>query len=424
MKISGICGLKKAWPSYTLAILYTLLIFLTIPYVRPIQKYVYSNLGKSAFGYFVLIILGVGFIGTFFYLKHSSGRKISKQNYLWLFLVFSLYGYFTITLWKAPEEAIHFIEYGLLSYLVYRALRYHIKDVTIFFVVSLIIFIIGTIDEIIQWLVPSRYWDFRDVWLNFLAGGLFQICLWKGIQPDAISKRVTPGSIRILLITAAGCLILLGICASNTPDRVLNYSTKIPFLSFIGNNEIMMNEYGHRLSDKEIGIFYSRFTKEELRSTDNLKKLHYSNILNAAQAKDYSQFIKAHNPLAAPFLYEMRSHIFQRDKFLALAEKETGKIDLDKENLTSAFKENLILERYYGETLRHSAYLWSVAEVEKYKKIVDLNLPYESSVSSELFTTFTERELWIGIGVFLTLLIAINVFFRRLPILDTKCKIC
>ncbi len=272
---------------------------------------------------------------------------------------------------------------------------------------------IGTIDEIIQWLVPSRYWDFRDIWLNFLAGGLFQICLWKGIQPDAISERVTPGSIKILLITAAGCLILLGICASNTPERVLNFSAKMPFLSFIGNNEIMMNEYGHRLSDKEIGIFYSRFTKEELRSTDNLKKLHYSKILNVTQSKDYSQFITYHNSLAAPFLYEMRSHIFQRDKFLALAEKGTGKIDLDKENLTSAFKENIILERYFGETLRHSAYLWSIAEVEKYKKIVDLNLPYESSVSSELFTTFTERELWIGIGVFLILLIAINVFFRR-----------
>ncbi len=204
--------MKKAWPSYTLAILYTLFLFLTIPYVRPLQKFVSINLGRSAFGYFVLITIGIGFIGTFFYLKHRPDRKISNRNYLWLTLVFSLYSYFTIRLWKAPEEAIHFLEYGLLSYLLFRALGCHIKDVTIYFVASFIIFIIGTIDEVIQWIVPNRYWDFRDVGLNFLAGALLQVAIWKGIQPKVISERVNTRSVKILSIVLVCSIITLGLC--------------------------------------------------------------------------------------------------------------------------------------------------------------------------------------------------------------------
>lgn len=212
---------KKAWPAYGCAIFYTLFLFSSIPFVRPFQKFVYNQYGKSYFGYFVLVAIVLCLIGCVFYLIKNADRGVSTKNYLWLAGVTGLYVYFTLKLWGCPEEAIHFLEYGLLSYLFYRALRHHVKDVTIYFTVAFIALFLGTIDEIIQWIVPVRYWDFRDVWLNFLSGGLLQLGLWKGIRPRIINKRVRPQSIWILSTIIGACIILLALCAPNTPSRML-----------------------------------------------------------------------------------------------------------------------------------------------------------------------------------------------------------
>lgn len=185
-----------------------------IPHARSVQKFVYDNYGKNLFGYLVLIIVVLCLIGGILYLTRNTARGVSVRNYLWLVGVAGVYGYVTLKLWKHPEEAIHFLEYGLLSFLFHRALRHHVHDVTIYFTASFIVLFVGTIDEIIQFIIPSRVGDFRDVWLNFLGGALLQIGLWKGIRPESISGTIRLGSVRILSVTVVCCLILLGLCAS------------------------------------------------------------------------------------------------------------------------------------------------------------------------------------------------------------------
>ena len=127
-------------------------------------------------------------------------------------------------------------------YLLYVALRHHVRDVTLYFSVAFIILFLGTVDEIIQWLVPERFWDFRDVWLNFLSGGLFQVALWKGFQPKNIVEKVTARSIQILSVAIAASLLLLGLCFSFTPPRIGWITEKLPFLSLLKENENMMSE--------------------------------------------------------------------------------------------------------------------------------------------------------------------------------------
>jgi len=404
---------ERTWQSYSYLTLYSLLIFLTIPWLRPFQKFVYAQFGKSAFGYFVLASIAIGSAWAIFYIKQNTNVGVSTKNYLWLAGVTCLYGYFTINLWKCPEEAIHFLEYGVLGYFAFRALSHQIKDVTIYFTASLISLFIGTIDETIQWIVPDRYWDFRDVGLNFLAGALLQLGIWKGIRPGMIVEKIKLQSIIILLITCASCIVLLGLCASNTPSRILLYTEKLPFLSFLRNTDTMMSEYGHKHRDSEIGTFCSRFTNKELRTIDAEEHLNYSQILNSSTGTDYNQFLKIYNTLNSPFLYEMRVHIFRRDRYMSLAEEGGEGSKKKREQITIAFKENLILEKYFGNTLQHTVYLWPKSKMEEMKKEIDLSEPYESPVSSELFTSFSERELWFGIGGALCILLVINYIYSH-----------
>ena len=62
-----------------------------------------------------------------------------------------------------------------------------------------------------------------------------------------------------------------------------------------------------------------------------------------------------------------------------------------REFWTVAFKENMILERYFGETLRGSGYRWSEERKREIEEWADLGGDYESPVSKQLFIRFTER---------------------------------
>ena len=78
-------------------------------------------------------------------------------------------------------ESFHFVEYGLLTLLFYRVWR-PIGDLSVFVLPVLAGLLVGTLDEWLQWFVPSRVGEMRDVVLNGVAiacGLLFSI----GFEP-------------------------------------------------------------------------------------------------------------------------------------------------------------------------------------------------------------------------------------------------
>ena len=85
---------------------------------------------------------------------------------------------FSLDVWA---ERVHFIQYGLLGLLVSRA--YKISSFKMLLVSSLLIVSVGLVDEIIQWYLPNRYGDIRDVVMNSLGGvsGLWlgQLLYWE-----------------------------------------------------------------------------------------------------------------------------------------------------------------------------------------------------------------------------------------------------
>src|SRR3954462_5931758 len=78
-------------------------------------------------------------------------------------------------------ERFHFIEYGLVPLLFYRAWR-PIGDRSVLVLPILAGLMVSTIDEWVQWFIPGRIGDMRDIFLNgaaIISGLLFSI----GIDP-------------------------------------------------------------------------------------------------------------------------------------------------------------------------------------------------------------------------------------------------
>jgi len=108
-----------------------LAIFVTVPLARTIQKIIEERWGSEFFGYFVIISIGLAIFLTLFLLIFKLKIR-SASNYIWLIVIGGTYVYFTLKLWEVPVEAIHFLEYGLLGFFIFNALKLKIKDKTIF----------------------------------------------------------------------------------------------------------------------------------------------------------------------------------------------------------------------------------------------------------------------------------------------------
>lgn len=408
---------KKILIAWLWVILCSISIFLIVPVAQAIQKFVSKYLGQRFFIYFVLLVLVLAFICLLYFLIFRLKVR-SASNYVWLSIVTGFYAYFTLQLIRAPAEATHFLEYGLLGFFLFRALSYHVKDKSIYFTATLFALLIGTFDEILQWIIPQRMWDFRDVGLNCISGGLFQLAMWQVIKPKIISKKVGTKSIKIFTSMSMVCLIILGLCASNTPKRVSTYTKSIPWLSFLKKEE-PMSEFGYKYKDPEVGVFYSRLRSENLRITDKMEGGRHAQILNKSVNKDYNQFIKKYNPITNPFLHELRVHIFRRDTYLNKGRSASNLGD-KKYFYFIAYKENLILDKYFIYSIEKSAFKWNKDILQEAEAFIDKGKSYKSAVSAELITSFSEKTMWISIFALISILILINLIF---PFINKKTKV-
>ena len=382
-------------------------IYLIIPIARAIQRFVSAHWGRALFGYVVIGATVVSFCVLVLVL-FSRFKVRAVSNYAWLSLVAAGYIFFTLKLWKSPEAAVHFLEYGLLGYFLFRALSFSIKDAGIFLAAFFIGSLIGTFDEIIQWVVPGRYWDLQDVGLNALSGALLQIALWKGVEPKFISRKIGPKSLKKISVLFGANLILLGLCLSNTPRVVAWLGKQYPALAFLEKEEAM-SELRYRHIDPEIGIFYSRLRLEDLKKVDEGRGEEYGRLLREWKERDYDDFLRTFTGSTHPFMHEIRIHIFRRDKKYEGAEK--AKSDGEKVGfLFIAYKENLILEKYFGLTLQKSPYLWPEEKAASIAAQVDKSAFYKSPVSSGVFATLKGKTIWAVICAILVILVIFNAW--------------
>ena len=384
---------EREWLSWLAVAAWTLAIYLTIPLARAIQSWVTEHWGRSAFlyGVFAALAAGAGLALLSLAFSRGPGRGRSAA---WVAGIAVLYAFLSWRLRANPEEAVHFIEYGILGFLLFRAFSRRVRDPLVYLAAGWLGAILGTTDEIIQWMTPRRVFGLRDVWLNVQAVGLVQVLLAAGLRPAYVRGPVSAHSVRLVCGLGAAHLVLLVLCLSNTPPRVDCYTRRWPALAPLRYTYSMMAEYGYRHHDPEVGVFFSRFRRDDLRSLDRARAEEAAARLDEFRdPARYEEFLRTWTPVTDPFTHEARVHLFRRDQNAERAWAMRGDPEALRGHATVAWRENRLLELYFGNTLRLSGCVLPERASRLLDEHHDPARPYTSPVSASLITRLTERQV-------------------------------
>lgn len=201
-------------------------------------------------------------------------------------------------------EQFHFTEYGLITFLFYAAWRWR-NDATALVLPVCAALMAGFADEWFQWFVPSRVGEARDVVLNgvgIACGLLIAFAL------DPLPRVTAPAgrdARRTLAIGLTAVILVAGL-----------------FLQTV--------HLGYEVHDSPTGTFRSRFTPSALREAA------------AERAVRWRLAPPAELPLISRedhYLTEGRFHVEFRNTAVSAGDSRT------------AWRENLILERFYAPVL-------------------------------------------------------------------------
>jgi hypothetical protein len=195
-------------------------------------------------------------------------------------------------------ETFHFIEYGILAALFYRA-WHGVGDWSVLALPLLAATITGAVDEWYQWFIPIRAGEMRDVGINCLAAGC-GLLFAAGVWPPPLAPLRNGSPVRLGWWAGAALLV---------------------FAVFFHTVHM-----GHDVTDEEIGIFRSRFTRAELLDASRNRGIRWRTNPPLAQRRVSRE---------DQYLSEGLWHVSRRDGFW-----EAG--DTDR-----AWRENRILEKFY-----------------------------------------------------------------------------
>jgi VanZ family protein len=386
----------RAFRLWLEAALWVAVIFATIPFVRRLREAFVALWPAELIGYSVMAVVATAGIAAAVLLARRSHR-LRTADMAWLTVVAAVVLLWTGALMAQPEEAVHFLEYGVLGVLAHRALRTRTHDWTVFVAAALLGSVVGTLDEIVQWIVPDRYFDLRDIVLNGGASALVQVAIWRlaPVHPAPPS----PQSVRLLCRLAAAQVVLLMLCLAATPQRLQQIAELAPRLGPLASSIDVPAEYGHlhRLDGRT--RFRSRLDRSGLAAADGTRALEVASLLDASRGA-YDEFLRTISTATDPFAYEARVHLFARDRNLAEADRAGADHERRRRRLTVAFREQRILESAFGRTLEASSFAWPQPLRDRVAAGQDHETRYSSAVASHLIT-------WIGEGMLRALMAAL-----------------
>lgn len=382
----------KALSAWLAVAAWVLFIYATIPLARALQSWVYQHVGRNAFLVVVGLVLLAG-LALALQVVRRQPRPASPAARLWLWSVALILAAGTWHLRRNPEEAMHFVQYGVLSVLLYRALRTRHADPGLYVVAFLAGALLGMVDEAIQWIIPRRFFDFRDMFINVFAVGMVQLALARGVCPAGVTGPPQIPSLRLAarLATAITALLLVMMMATPSRVRALTEALGLP-----ENHEALI-EYGHHLAGPDGLTFYSRLSADELRAQDAGRAAELGPVLaRYASDKGYDEFLRQFPAVRDPFAHEMRVHLFRRDRYWKMGRNARATPEERSKKMTVSYHEQQILKTFFGATLAAARQDWSPAAYERARAMLTPG-PYDSPVSAQLVVRFRAWQLMLGI---------------------------
>jgi len=394
MPAQALAAARRAW---WVAGLWAIVILASVPIARGVQDLVVASVGRGAYLWFAAASLAGALLLGGLALRRSLGARIWGRL-PWLLVPSAIAAVYGWHLRQAPEEALHFAEYGVLGLLLQRALRHGLPDAGSFAAALLAGTLFGVLDEFVQWLMPGRFWDLRDVFVNALASLLALIALAGGLRPPEILRRPAAGSVRAACGLTAALALAVVLALSNTPPVEQALARALPPLRYQVERGVVMTEYGYLHEVPGVGGLYSRLGWEALRVEDEGRAAAAARVLDGYPGDDdYKVFLREYPPFRDPFLHEVRVHLFRRDRYRARATATPPPPLAERRRMaTTAWREDRLLQACCGATLAASGYALSADAWAPLAPWIDRDTPYVSAVGGHLIVRFRPRSAWIA----------------------------
>ena len=181
-------NLRKIWWLFTF--LYVVLIYATLG----IMPRIWDKLDSLASGKLVSIFyIFYAVVAVFIFVFILFVKKEKSPLKFILFLFFMGITIATLKFAKFPAEKVHIAEYGLLGVLLYNALKIDFDRFgnKLYIIGMIACSAIGALDEVIQLILPNRYFDWRDIFMNGLCGMIALLMIKFNILDNLKAKRIT-----------------------------------------------------------------------------------------------------------------------------------------------------------------------------------------------------------------------------------------
>ena len=149
---------------WALIIIYVLFIYVSLPFFPAFISILRGFISKELLNLLSLVLS----LSFFLMLSVWIYKKKYKLNQFILIispLLILIYLSLSLDVWV---ERIHFVEYAVLGLLISRVVNVRILSRIIY--TGCLVTLIGAVDEIIQWFLPNRVGDIRDVFMNSVGG--------------------------------------------------------------------------------------------------------------------------------------------------------------------------------------------------------------------------------------------------------------
>lgn len=172
----------RAWG---LALAFIALVYSTIPVFRTIWTRLseHTQGANRHLGIIVVVVVGVAVVARVW-------RRVGLTQwvpYAALVGVFAAYGYVLFTFSQFPAERLHLLEYGLVGVLLFRALALDLPCNRAYLASFCLTVVIGVGDETIQWVLPQRFFELKDIQLNAVSAALGLLLIRFGLGEKAES---------------------------------------------------------------------------------------------------------------------------------------------------------------------------------------------------------------------------------------------
>lgn len=254
-------------------------------------------------------------------------------------------------------QRFHFVEYGVIAFLFYRAWR-PLEDPAIVVLPFVAGLIVGTADEWLQWFIPNRVGEMADIFLNGVAIACGLVFSLGALPPSSFAWRWRPGS-RPRLGNLAAAFVLA-------------------FAAFFH-----VVHLGYDIRDDETGTFKSRYSRSTLEAMVTSKA-------EAWRAKPFPVVLQRVSR-EDQYMTEGVTHVQKRNELLAA------------NDAAGAWAENRILEKYYTPVLDTPSYIsrtghrWTAEQRAGVRaRVPAADAPFESAANPYPIYGWPRVPFWLG----------------------------